>query len=143
MDASKINFKLNSIKKTYLFLSIIGVIFIFFSLIFKRHTTAELFEASISPVVGFSIYYGLKKNRDWVIPFVLLVSAGAILHQFGHLDTIKHAYGDPAGRILLPIEAVMESVIRISLTCFFAYQIYFFSKKEVRELFNVREQILF
>jgi hypothetical protein len=143
MDASKINSKMNQIKKAYLFLSVMGVLFIFFSIIFKRHTADELLEASISPVVAFSIYYGLKKNRAWVIPFVLIVSAGAFLSQFGHLSTVKHAHGDPVGRALLPVEAVMEAVIRISLMYFFAYQIYFFSKKEVRELFNVREQILF
>jgi hypothetical protein len=100
----------------------------------KKHTTEELPEVLIGFVLFCSIYYGLKRKRKWVIPFVLFLPAYQL---FNYLFSTHEGTSE-----YLSIK-IISAVIHFSVGLFYVYQIYFFSKKEVRRLFGVREQILF
>jgi hypothetical protein len=72
-------------------------------------------------------YFGLKQKTGWVIPFILVSSALGCLSEIANFLI-------PA----LNMEMLFDKILDGFLLFFFAYQIMFFSKQEVRLFFGFR-----
>lgn len=132
----KVSSKINSFKRVYLFFTIIYAIYVGV-LLFKlsgNYATGKLPQVIIGFVLFYSVYYGLKRKRKWVIPIVLVLPA------FGLINYLIATHTPPSKFPSLNIISVVED---FAMGLFCAYQIYFFSRKEVRKVFGVRGQILF
>jgi len=132
----KVSSRIDLFKKVYLVLFIMGALIVCVLLagFSKKHNTEELPQILIGLVLFYSIYYGLKKKRRWVIPVVLVFPAYQLLSYLFSIHAGTSEY--------LSIN-IISTAFKFSIALFYVYQIYFFSKKEVRKLFGVGEQILF
>lgn len=124
----------NRIRKIYLVLVCIGIINIINDLagISENVPQTETWQGVINTLLFVTIYFGLRSKRKWLIPLVLIASSWFLLSTL--LSTFQPAV-DIMG--LVPKAVGMISVI------FFAYQMRFFSKKEVKIHFGLEGTVFF
>lgn len=77
-------------------------------------------------------YFGLKQKKEWVIPLILVFSA---LSSFAEIVNFL----SPALNIKMLFDKILDGL----LLFFFAYQIMFFSKREVRLFFGDKSHIFY
>jgi hypothetical protein len=82
--------------------------------------------------IFFFIYIGLRMRKKWLTPLVLIISALGLLNMSLYILT-------PAQDEL----SVLRKVFGMMLAIFFAYLIYFFSRREVKTYFGAKESIFF
>jgi len=147
----KINARISSIKKIYILFAVL-VIFRIVSLVAgfsQRRDINKAWELIFVVVIFFSIYYGLNKRKEWTIPLVLIFSAYCLLDQFLYSPFLKHTDLEASykGFMLYKSFQIFENIIfmveHLLVAFFYAYQIYFFSKKEVRKIFSLKGTIIF
>lgn len=141
----KYDARLNSIKNVYLLVAVLGVVTIIVTIFeqSQKEAITSIPSSSLIVIVYLLICYGLKRRREWVIPLVLAVSASSLITLFlqhAHLLDIDY---DPKLEPLRNVFFIMRWLIYLAAIFFFAYQIYFFSKREIRKRFGVSEQIIF
>jgi hypothetical protein len=133
-----IDARINSLKKIYLVITVISVLAIVYLIagISKKHGIDESPKFLIGVAIYCSIYYGLKKKRKWVVPFVLIYSAFALLRYFSNPFTSTSGNYWTFQKLILLF-------FHFAIALFYVYQIYFFSKKEVRESFGIKGFLIF
>lgn len=89
-------------------------------------------ESLIKLCLYLLIYLGVRRKKKWVVPLVLSTSAISSLICFLYVL-------NPATEAKL---LLAKGVVAL-LCLFFAYQMIFFSKKEVRAIFGINEKIIF
>lgn len=92
----------------------------------------ESLSGLLGALIYFSIYLGLRMRKKWLTPLVLVISALGLLNMSLFILT-------PAQDEL----SVLMKVFGMMLAIFFAYLIYFFSRREVKMYFGTKESVFF
>jgi hypothetical protein len=134
IETDKIFSRINLLCKIYAGLIIISIILIISSLtgLLYGKSTSETLVIAFGLLVDISIYYGLRKKREWVISLVLFSSAIIMLR--GILMS---------GSVVNDLAELVEKYMAFAWIFFAAYQIFFFTKKEVKKVFSETENALF
>ncbi len=122
---------INRIRKIYFVFFCLGSIDLIFA-VSEGVPLGEILERLISTFLYFVIYIGLKFRNRWLIPLVLMSSAWLLVSTLFSM--------------LQPAVDIRDLVAKgggIMLVIFCAYQMHFFSKREVRESFGVKATIFF
>ncbi len=101
-----------------------------------RSSKKEFFEYTgnslINTFVYMAAYIGLKKQRNWVIPLVLITSILVFVQTL--FAIIKP---------VVTITAFLAKVIQFFILFFYWYQAFFFSRQEVKQYFSSKGTIMF
>jgi hypothetical protein len=119
------------VQKAYLALAILGVL-VTLVYIFRQANFLKISWSFLFVLVDGSIYFALRSRRSWVIPLVLIISA------FSCINFLIF--------IFQPAEDIRTILIKVFAGLsflFFAYQINFFGKSEVRLFFGAKGHELF
>lgn len=119
------------IQRLYLLLALIFTPLCILVLI-KAGLTTAFWHGLLSVLIYITIYFGLRQRRSWVIHLVLIVSAIGI---FGKFLNIIH-----------PVATSLELTIKlfdVLLFIFYLYQLTFFSKREVKNIFGEKGKTIF
>lgn len=119
------------IQRFYLLLTILGL-FTLSLVVFSRGFQRRYLEEFIILIIFGIIYFGLKRRKVWVIMLILIFS---VFQCLGALFKIIQPAED-IGTLLLKL-------ISCLLFFFYAYQLSFFRRKEVRTLFGDQGVVLF
>lgn len=92
----------------------------------------EILKAIIFLLLYGTVYLGLRRRKEWVIPLVLVFSSGSSLWE---AITIVSPAED--------LEALLAKLFSGLLLMFFVYQFLFFSRREVRLYFGSTGRMLF
>ncbi len=120
------------IQQIYLLLIALGLLSsLGFLGITPRPSTLDLlgeWQRTFVRAIDCVIFLGLQWRKKWVITLVLIFSAlGCATILFN---------------IMQPVEEMRALLLRISLLLFYGYQIYFFSRKDVRERFGSKRTLV-
>lgn len=130
----KILNKLKYIQRVYLiFLCLLGLwtLPILVSIVNGPPIPEDEIQSLIQFVLYITVYTGLTLRRSWAIPLVLVISSFAAF-----LSLIN--FVSPAA----DIKALYVKAVAGSFCMFFVYQVIFFSRKEVKALFNTKTKVL-
>lgn len=119
------------IQKVYLTLAILGILGTLSS-IFGQSNLREISEYFVFLILLWIIYFGLRRRRSWIIPLVLIMSAYSCIR-------VLFVIFQPADDIIM----LLSKILGVLLFFFFAYQINFFRKPQVRLLFGAKGHELF
>jgi hypothetical protein len=131
MSEYRIETIVQRIQKVYLAFAILGV-FGTVSYIFRQADFLKILEASFFVLVDGSIYFALRSRKSWVIPLVLITSAFSCIR-------LLIFFFQPAE----DIRTILIKIFAGLFFFFFAYQINFFRKSEVRLFFGSHGHELF
>jgi len=114
------------IRIVYIVLIIMSVLIIPSSFLMFGRIDISFFALAGIMIIAYSlVYYGLLKKKAWTVNLVLFVSA------FGILQGLTNTF--------VPVEKISDVVIKainIVLMMFYIYQVLFFRKQEVAQLFK-------
>jgi len=131
MSKYRIETIVRRVQKLYLAFAILG----FFGTlvyIFRQANFLKISETFLFAFIDGSIYFALRRRKSWVIPLVLITSAFSCIRL---LIFIFQPAED--------IKMLLVKIIGGLLFLFFAYQINFFRKSEVRLFFGSHGHELF
>lgn len=126
--------RIRIIQRMYLGLTCFAL-FIFLSGMVDRidkESLAYIVNSVIFAIIYLAAYLGLRKQRDWSIPLILITSIIVLVQT---VPAIIKPAADTAEFI--------SKVIQFFLIYFYWYQAFFFSREEVRRYFGSRGFILF
>ncbi len=134
IPACRVNILINRIQKVYLLIIFLVALGLVHNLLSESESSSprECAQTATTLFVYFLIYIGLKLRKEWITPLVLISSAFLLLRTF--LSGFEATNG---------IFGLISVVGRILFVLFSAYQIQFFSKREVRNFLGSRETIIF
>lgn len=118
------------IKRLYLLLVFSSVIAIIYEVI--KRLDKEILTSLLSLLVNMSVYLGLKQKKSWLIPLVLINS---VMCAFMLLLTIVYPINDSHG--------LTRKFFAVLLFIFYLYQLKFFSKREVKNIFGETGKTIF
>ncbi len=107
----------------------------FISAITQPSRTESLEYVSNSLIFVFiyiTVYIGLKKQRYWVIPLILITSILVLVQTL--FAIIEPAFN---------MTAFMAKLVQFFILFFYWYQAFFFSKQEVKQYFGSKGTIVF
>jgi hypothetical protein len=129
----RIGMLIGRFKILYLVVSCFGFLsFVGLFLGFGDKPLMENKETIISFLIYATTYFGLKSRKPWVVDFILIISA------FGILRTLLSLSDYPAD-----LYGLVQRVFTFFWGLIFAYQIFYFSRKEVKMFFNDKGSTLF
>jgi hypothetical protein len=124
----------NRIKKVFIFFICIGILNAIYHLLKlseglpQRKSPEEI----INLFVFLFLYIGLRLRKNWFIPLVLISSAWLLLTTGLHiLQPVADVFG------------LFAKIFSMVFFMFYAYQMYFFSRREVKAYFCAKETIFF
>ncbi len=120
---------LQKIQKVYFLLGVLGLFAMTFALA-KSEVGQALLDVLFATIYCF-IYFGLRYRKEWAITLVLILAAFNCISIFFRL---MHPAQD--------IKTLVAKGIVLLLLLFFAYNIVFFRKPEVRALFGDKETLV-
>lgn len=122
------------IRKVYFALICLGTLDVIFTLsgFSDSLPRREILQEIMSILLFLVVYIGLRLRREWLISLILLFSAWWLISTF--LTSFQPAVDVPG---------LLSKIGGILLVLFYAYQLYFFSRREVKSYFGVKEVILF
>jgi hypothetical protein len=123
---AKIDLVVQRIQKVYLAIVVLALFGLLAGLIKSSDFVRALWEASFCLLYGL-VYFGLRRRREWAIPLVLIMSAYSCIGIFFDLMY-------PAA----DLKGLFIKAFSVLCFTFFAYQIVFFSRRDVRRLFRDR-----
>jgi len=133
----KLNSIINKYQTGYLILLIFGILFIILrALGIQGHfSIADTMNIAIGLII-FAIYIGLKGRKKWLILLILVFSVFVIIKQiFVLINPLPvNITNDEARNITLVILKSAHFLIII----FFLFQIKFFLKRDVKEIFGFK-----
>jgi len=129
LKEEKIKMRINIFRKMYFAFACIYIFAILYSLsgLSKRYGRNDVLGQMLPMLVFILIYIGLSHKRRWLIPLVLISSTFALIRT--SIMALQPPISTP---YLIPIARVAG----IAFISFYGYQIYFFSKSEVRSYFK-------
>jgi hypothetical protein len=113
-----------TIQKVYLFFAVMGVLGVPV-LLLRSSGALPVLQDIFLTLLYSAVYFGLRRRKEWVITLVLIFSALCFVQYF--FDIMHPADG---------IKALLAKVVVLLLLSFYAYQIHFFSRADVRERFG-------
>ena len=121
------------VRKIYMFLLIVAIIAVV-SAITEMYSDTVEFKGRVllHIIIYLSIYWGLRNKSNWVMPFILIISA------FGFLLSLIE--------VLSPAEnasALFKKIADVFFILFFGYQMVFFSSSNVRKYFGAKGKVIF
>ena len=123
----------NRIKKVFIVFICIGILDVISNLkLSEGLPKIHSLEGIVNFLLYTFIYIGLRFRKKWFIPLVLISSA------FLMLTTGLHIF-----QPVVDVHGLFEKIGRMVFFVFFAYQIYFFSRREVKEYFGAKETVFF
>lgn len=133
LKENEIEIRVATIRKIYLTLIVIGIIVLPIKWReFLSEDITKIGQIFFYFIVYTSIYFGLKNKRNWVIMFILFVSA------LGFLLGCLYVFC-PANTLA----ELAEKISGIFFLLFFGYQLIFFTGKNVRTYYGVKGRIIF
>ena len=121
------------IRRVYAFLIIMDL-FLLFGL--ARHANEPVLNEAIERLIMLTLhsflYFGLSEKKPWVIHLILICSLFGII--YGLIPILE-----PSSNFI----RVLGKAIACLLVLFYAYQLSFFSKREVKAFFQEKGMILF
>jgi hypothetical protein len=126
--------KVHIFKKIYLSLSCLIMLGLIYMLtgISEKYSQDESVELIFPLLVCITAYYGLKYKTKWAIPLLLITAVFMILSTF--INILR-----PANDLF----AFINKIVDLVFVMFYGYQIFFFSKKEVKQYFGVKGTVIF
>jgi hypothetical protein len=119
------------IQRAYVALAVLGIVGLL-SYLFKWPGVWPVLQVALFGTLDGIAYFGLRYRRSWAITLVLIISIFGCLGMFV--------------QILQPAEDVktlLAKILPVLIFLFFAWQIHFFRKPEVRALFADRGYLIF
>jgi hypothetical protein len=98
----------------------------------KKESFEYIGNSLIFTFTYIAAYIGLKRQRNWVIPLILITSILVFAQTL-------FAIIEPA----VNITAFMAKVIQFLILFFYWYQAFFFSRQEVKQYFGSKGTIMF
>lgn len=92
----------------------------------------ETWQGVINSLLYLVLYIGLRLKTKWFIPLALISSAWFLLSTF--LTILQPA---------LDIPGLLAKAVGIIIVLFFAYQMHFFAKREVKIYFGLEGTVFF
>jgi hypothetical protein len=134
IEVNKIFSTISFFRKIYVGLIIVQILQIIFSLagLSDESNVSETLVNSLTILIDISIYYGLKKRREWVISLVLFSSAIIILRGILMSASVVNNIVELIGKFFVFVWIL-----------FAVYQIFFFTKKEVKKVFSDKGSAIF
>jgi hypothetical protein len=83
-------------------------------------------------IIIWLIYYGLRRNKAWITILIPICCAIALFDGF---LSLLQPINDGAG--------LAKKFVKLIVFMFNAYQIYFFTKPEVKKFYNMRGTVIF
>ncbi|MHB8881334.1 MAG: hypothetical protein ACYC69_07455 [Thermodesulfovibrionales bacterium] len=122
------------IQKAYCVFICLGTLDVIYNLsgFSENLTQGENLQGFINLFLYLLIYIGLRLKKKWLIPLVLIASAWLLVSTL--LTTLQPA---------IDVPAFFAKVVGIMLVLFCAYQMHFFSRREVKAYFGTKETIVF
>ena len=130
----KLSSTLNKINKIYLILICLGLLYVIYTAsgISVKFGHKESVQGLFGLILNSVTFLGIKFRKRWVVPYVLIISAFSFIAL---LITILR----PADQLSI----LIGKLSGVFLLFFYAYQIRFFSKREVKKLFEAQGVELF
>jgi hypothetical protein len=134
IEENKIFSTIDFFRKIYVGLIFVQILQIVFSLagLSDDSNASETIVYFFALLIDISIYYGLKKKREWVISLVLFSSAIIILRGILMSASVVNNIVELIGKFFVFV-----------LILFAVYQIFFFTKKEVKKVFSDKGSAIF
>jgi len=128
-----ISVQLRIFQEIYRVFILIGLLIIIYITIgFSDNIYEDLQAWSINLLINIIVYVGLKRRKKWVPVVIWIISAFAIFNAF--VQTISPAQ---------ELEALLYKILYFLLFMFGAYQMYFFSRKDVKKIFELKGHVLY
>ncbi|WP_041285873.1 hypothetical protein [Desulfomonile tiedjei] len=128
-DPSNVMNVLQKIQKTYLFIGIVCIIGL--PVLIVRSETWTILSGVFVATVYWAIYFGLRYRRGWVIILILIFSALSGVSCFFNIM-------QPAQ----DLKSLISKFFGFLLFLFFAYNLIFFRRKEVRQVFSDKDTLV-
>ena len=132
----KINLIIRRINKIYFVLIIMGLLYVIFTAsgIWDKFGLKDSAKGLLGLIINLIAFLGLKYKKNWVVPYALIMSSFSFINM---LIIILR----PADQLAI----LIGKLFGVCLLFFYAYQIRFFSRREVKrhlesggvELFNI------
>jgi len=124
----------NRFQKVYIVFMCIGTFVIIYKLsgISKKFPRLDSLQEIINLLLYTVLYIGLRLKTKWLIPLILISSVWWLLSTF--LRGFQPA---------VDIIGLLAKTVGIMFVLFCAYQMYFFSRREVKSYFGTKETIFF
>jgi len=120
------------IQKVYLVFVCLLAPFLIISLIAGKYSLEENLQGALNLLIDSLIFYGLLRKKHWVVVLALIFPALWLLSA--------------SATILAPasdFRTLLQKFAALGLFVFYAYQINFFSKHEVKQFYGVKGFIIF
>jgi hypothetical protein len=124
----------NRFRKVYIALLCIGTLTVISDIlgVSENVSKSETWQAVINLLLYLIIYAGLRLKTKWLIPLALISSAWFLMSTF--LSTLQP---------VVDIPGLIAKVLGMIFFLFFAYQMHFFSKREVKIYFGTEGTVFF
>jgi len=125
---------LSKIQKVYFVFVCLGFfVGLLIPFVFSAAQTSQInLLALFNVVVYLCVYLGIRRRKGWLIPLVLLFS---IYQLYGYFKFIFLSAESA--------EMVLGKFLAMGMIWFYVYQVYFFTRREVKSFFGVKGKILF
>jgi hypothetical protein len=122
------------IQRIYFALVCIGTLDVIFNVsgISENLPQGETLQGFVNLFLYLVVYVGLRFRKKWLIPMVLISSAW--LSLIALLTTLQPA---------VDVSGLLTKPVGILVVLFCAYQMHFFSRREVKSYFGTKETIFF
>jgi hypothetical protein len=136
----KIVLTVNRIKKVYLMLILLGIVGScdIIDDIMNEQNTFQNVAILFSIAIDIVIYYGLKLWKRWVVPLIIFASTLSLIHLVS--STTSGAVSSQSANIVI---LIISYIMIIAMVFFYSFQIYFFTKKEVKSFWKIKGEIIF
>jgi len=133
LQENEIERRVVTLRKIYVTLAVLGIIVLLIKWReFFSEDITKIGQIFFHFIVYASIYFGLKNKRNWIIMFILFVSA------LGFLLGCLYVFS-PANTLA----ELAEKISGIFFLLFYGYQLIFFSGQNVRTYYGVKGRIIF
>ncbi len=120
------------LQKIYLIFLCLGIPVAITYIFTGEYSQAENLQAPLNILIYSLIFLGLRRKKHWVVVLALIWSA------FWLLSTLLPIFAPAAD-----LKTLFQKFVLMGLVAFYAYQMNFFSKREVKEFYGVKGVIIF
>jgi hypothetical protein len=120
------------LQKIYLIFLCLGIPVAIAYLFTGRYSQVENLQGFLNILMYSLISFGLQRKKHWVVVLVLICCAFWMLH------TLLSIFAPAAD-----LRTLFQKFVAVGLVLFYAYQINFFSKYEVKKFYGTRGFIIF
>jgi len=120
------------LQKIYLIFLCLGIPVAIIYIFTGRYSQAENLQVPLNILIDSLIFLGLRRKKHWVVVLIMICSALWLLY------TLLSIFAPAAD-----FRTLFQKFVAVALVLFYAYQINFFSKYEVKKFYGVKGFIIF